>query len=99
MPTKPKTITVPSLSVGTILQSLLVAFILFLAGWVWKVEGRVTTLEVRESTNAETLREIRADVKELLKAVGSDRLLPEVSRIEESLSHLRRLAAGKPPDL
>ena len=33
-------------------------------------------------------------LKELLKAVGSDRLLPEVSRIEESLSHLRRLAAG-----
>lgn len=33
-------------------------------------------------------------LRELLKAVGSDRLLPEVSQIEESLSRLRHLAAG-----
>ena len=33
-------------------------------------------------------------LKELLKAVGSVRLLPEVSQIEESLSRLRHLAAG-----
>jgi hypothetical protein len=35
-----------------------------------------------------------SSLKELLKAVGSDRLLPEVSQIEESLSRLRHLAAG-----
>jgi hypothetical protein len=35
-------------------------------------------------------------LKELLSAVGSDRLLPETSAIEASLSHLRRLAAGEP---
>ena len=33
-------------------------------------------------------------LKELLRAVGSDQRLPEVSRIEESLSRLRHLAAG-----
>ena len=33
-------------------------------------------------------------LRELLKAVGSDSLLPEVSQIEESLSRLRHLAAG-----
>ena len=33
-------------------------------------------------------------LRELLKAVGSVRLLPEVSQIEESVSRLRHLAAG-----
>ena len=33
-------------------------------------------------------------LRDLLKAVGLDRLLPEVSQIEESLSRLRHLAAG-----
>ena len=33
-------------------------------------------------------------LRELLKAVGSDSLLPEVSRLEESVAHLRLLAAG-----
>lgn len=33
-------------------------------------------------------------LRELLKAVGSDFLLPEVSRLEESVARLRLLAAG-----
>lgn len=33
-------------------------------------------------------------LRELLKAVGSDSLLPEVSRLEESVARLRLLAAG-----
>jgi hypothetical protein len=34
-------------------------------------------------------------LKELLRTVGSDRLLPEVSEIEGSLSRLKRLALGE----
>lgn len=45
--------------------SLLAALVMFLAGWVWNMEKRVTTLEATRPAITESLKEIKQDVKDI----------------------------------
>jgi len=51
------------------LSSVLAAGVIFLSGWVWGMEKRVTTLEVRREYMVETVNEIKMDVKEIKSLV------------------------------
>jgi hypothetical protein len=47
--------------------TVLTALVIFLAGWVWQMERRVTTLEVGRVSVIEDIKEIKDDVKEILR--------------------------------
>jgi hypothetical protein len=50
-----------------VLATLVVAGILALAGTLSGHEGRITRLEANDQNNTELLKEIRQDIKDLLK--------------------------------
>lgn len=47
------------------LTGALLALVMFLSGWVWNMERRVTTLEATRPMLLQNLAEIKMDVKEI----------------------------------
>jgi len=50
-----------------VFTGLLTAVVMFLAGWVWNMERRTTTLEVDAKWRQQAIVEIKADVKMILE--------------------------------
>jgi len=48
-----------------VISSVLAAAVMFLSGWVWNMEKRVTTLEVTRPYLVESVTEIKSDIKEI----------------------------------
>lgn len=52
-----------------ILSGLLTALVMFLSGWVWNMEKRVTVLETDARWRQEAIQEIKRDVKDIKAAL------------------------------
>ena len=55
-----------------VVSSVLAALVMFLSGWVWNMEKRVTTLEVTRPYMVETINEIKTDVKDIKTYILKD---------------------------
>jgi hypothetical protein len=62
--------------VGGILTSLLAALVLFLSGWVWSMERRVTTLEIEKTHMERDIAEIKQGVTDIKQFLMGDNYIP-----------------------
>lgn len=62
--------------VGGILTSLLAALVLFLSGWVWSMERRVTTLEIEKTHMERDISDIKKGVEDIKQFLMGDSYIP-----------------------
>ena len=62
--------------VGGILTSLLAALVLFLSGWVWSMERRVTTLEIEKTHMERDISDIKKGVEDIKQFLMGPNYIP-----------------------
>ena len=60
------------LGLWKVVTALLTALVMFLSGWVWNMEKRVTTLEVTRPYIVESVNEIKSDIKDIKAFIMKD---------------------------
>ena len=61
---------------GGIFTALLAALVLFLSGWVWSMERRVTTLEIEKTHMEHDIAEIKKGVTDIKQFLMGDLYIP-----------------------